>query len=607
MHYIQTLTLRNFFLFLALFVLGAVSMANSGFYENILYPNELDPQLALIGRSRVQTNNALDLHVVSLGKDGEPCAMPETPVIICEGPEIPSGTSTPTSKTIELEMVKDGVYKPMVAPKLTEEGFYLLTARDPNGRVLPFGLPVHATTEPPALNLYWGDLHGHSTLSDGAREPEEYYRWARDVARLDVMALADHNWALSEEKIEKIRQLATEWYEPGRFVPFFAFEWAVGKARPSPSRGRPDHKHLIFRRTDEEFKPWAPWKDTPSVERLWEMLEGRDVIAVPHHTGLPHDTHYGTDWSKHSEKFERVAEIFSDWGSSETAQDRYPLPEMEQGNFVRDALKRGYHVGFVGGSDTHLSRPGLNALPRMGHPYALTALTAIESPSLTRDDLWVALYNRRCYATSGGRRILLDVSLNGASMGERITQSFGVEPRTLKATVVGSTRIREIIIVKNSEQVASFKGTGWCQAIEWTDNSPSTNTEDSYYVRAEMEDTSMAWSSPVWVAGASSDPDIAAETRLWRLDGDVLDRKFKVLNADARDIMHAKPLTLCSIKGAGAIDRIVIDALAGNSEDVIRSAMLSVQIDGETTPSLHTRLDLFFFPRWVESLSPPVV
>ena len=483
------------------FLLFAVAggAENDNFYKNVTFPKQLDPQLALIGPSRIQLGKSVELQLVSLAKDGEPSDMPNPPVVICEGPVTPGTDDAGNTIYIEFQKKVTGIYKPKTSVSFLEKGYYLLTAKDQKGDFLPFGLPVYVDEKPPDLQLHWGDLHGHSTLSDGLHPAEEYYRWARDVACMDVMALTDHNWALNDEKIRKMQSLCKEWYKPGKFVPFFAFEWAMGAGRKSPSRGRPHHKHLVFRHADEKLAPWMPlWHNTPSVAKLWEMLEGRDVIAVPHHTGLPHATHFGTDWSLHSEKFERLAEVFSDWGSSEMKGDRYQLPEVEEGNFLRDALAAGYHIGFVGGSDTHRSRPGLNALPRMGHPYALTALTAIEAPERTRESLWKALYNQRCYATSGGRRHLLDFSVNGAPMGSRLEQS-SASPRKIEITVAGSTDIVEIIIVKNGKQVASFPGKGWCCKVSWIDREPSEKKEDFYYARAEMKDTSMAWSSPVWV------------------------------------------------------------------------------------------------------------
>ncbi|MBN1902798.1 DUF3604 domain-containing protein, partial [Candidatus Sumerlaeota bacterium] len=340
-----------------------------GFYASGTYPKEIDPQLALIGPSRIGAGQPIDLQLVCLGKDGNPCDPTSPPLILCQGPWLPDTPSEIRKFNVSCAQTEKGIFKTKSDLVLKEEGYYLLTAEDPSGVFLPFGLPIQVSQKPPALQLHWGDLHGHSTLSDGARPPEEYYKWARDVARLDMVALTDHNWALDEKKVEKKKELANTWYEPGKFVTFLSFEWAEGKARPHPSRGRPNHKHLIFRHTDENLLPWSPWQDTPSVQKLWEMLAGRDVIAIPHHTGLPHKTHYGTDWNQHNEQFERVAEIFSDWGSSEKPEDRYPLPEKEQGNFICDALKRGYRLGFAGGSDTHTSRPGLNTVPHQGHPH----------------------------------------------------------------------------------------------------------------------------------------------------------------------------------------------------------------------------------------------
>lgn len=499
----------------------AASPEPAGFCSQAPYSSEMNPQLALVGPSRVALNAGIDLQVVSLGKDGEPIDLPAPPALICEGPRTPvaavaaDGNDTgaavataaatgdlPTTVSIPLRRDREGIYRPLAAPKFSRAGYYRLTVRDPSGVALPFGLPIHATgAEPPRLQLHWGDLHGHSTLSDGKRPPEEYYRWARDVARLDMVALTDHNWALDDAKIERLRGLCREWSRPGEFVPFLAFEWAEGKARTSPARGRPNHKCILFRRIDEDFSPWIPkWQNTPSVSDLWSLLEGRDAIAIPHHTGLPHNTFFGTDWSSHNEKFERLAEVFSDWGSSETEADRYPLPEKEKGNFIRDALARGFHLGMAGGSDTHVSRPGLNAIPQAGHPYAFTALTAVEAPARTHDDLWNALHNRRCYAASAGRRHLLDFTVDGAAMGSRIARATPASLPRLSATIVGAADIREILIIKNTTPVATFPGAGWCQSIEWTDPSPTPTGEDSYYIRAEFEDTSMAWSSPVWVS-----------------------------------------------------------------------------------------------------------
>ena len=44
--------------------------------------------------------------------------------------------------------------------------------------------PIVVRTSP--VRLVWGDLHGHTRFSDGTGTPEDYFSYARDVARLDV-------------------------------------------------------------------------------------------------------------------------------------------------------------------------------------------------------------------------------------------------------------------------------------------------------------------------------------------------------------------------------------------------------------------------------------
>jgi len=43
------------------------------------------------------------------------------------------------------------------------------------------------------LQVFFGNLHSHTSYSDGTGTPEEAYRHARDVARLDFLAITEHN------------------------------------------------------------------------------------------------------------------------------------------------------------------------------------------------------------------------------------------------------------------------------------------------------------------------------------------------------------------------------------------------------------------------------
>ena len=90
--------------------------------------------------------------------------------------------------------------------------------------------------------------------------------------------------------------------------------------------------------------------------------------------------------------------------------------------FLFDALKRGYRMGVISGSDGVDGRPGASHPGHMGVRNVRGGLTAVAMPELSRGALWSALKARRCYGTTGAR-ILLELRAGEAAMGAEITVS----------------------------------------------------------------------------------------------------------------------------------------------------------------------------------------
>ena len=81
-----------------------------------------------------------------------------------------------------------------------------------------------------------------------------------------------------------------------------------------------------------------------------------------------------------------------------------------------DALEHGYKVGFVANSDGHKGRPGAS------HPGASTfgaygGVTCVLADALTRDAVFEAIRQRRCYGTTAAQRIHVEIAVNGLPMG----------------------------------------------------------------------------------------------------------------------------------------------------------------------------------------------
>ena len=211
------------------------------------------------------------------------------------------------------------------------------------------------------LSLYWGDLHGQSHfhvmgavgtqeldwrqegwtrgLSSGT--PEECYSYARDVALLDFAAITDQGGSQSSGWVET-QEESNRFNQAGRFVTLRAYEAGSDVG----------HRNVFYRGDDVEppFDP-ASFSDHPLA--LYKLYHGRhDVILIPHHVKM------FTDWQFHDPALEPLMEIYSSWGQSEhiglDLWDKGQTP----GAGAWQAYRRGYRLGMIASSDSHVGMPG---------------------------------------------------------------------------------------------------------------------------------------------------------------------------------------------------------------------------------------------------------
>jgi hypothetical protein len=368
---------------------------------------------------------------------------------------------------------------------LSDEGLHRLKVVDEGYGFEALSNTIACRKEPLTYRLYWGDLHGHSGLSDGSGTPDDYFSYGRDVAGLDICALTDHDahglmpldespetWALLQKK-------SSEYYESGTFVTFLGYEW---------TNWTYGHKHVLFLDDDG---PLFSFRRSASAkpEGLWRSLKGREAITISHHVaGGP----IATDWNYHDPEMEMLVEVCSVHGNSESSGCPKQIYSAEAGHFVQDALAMGYRLGIVASGDTHNGHPGRK------DPFSITGgLVGVYARSLTREGVWEALKKRRVYGTSGPR-IVLDFVVNGYRMGEEVKIGAPREPRTISIRVVGMEDLSLVELVKNRGVLKSWDGQGREGDFRFIDDSPAEDGE-YYYVRVMQKDGGMAWSSPVWV------------------------------------------------------------------------------------------------------------
>jgi len=359
------------------------------------------------------------------------------------------------------------------------------TARGIAGRSNPILVSADADEQ-----LYCGELHSQMWHSMGTGTPDEFFSWGRDVAGLDFCAPANHfNWRfeVTPDILRKYAAAIERHNAPGQFVTLPSYEWG--------GSGDSGHKNVYFRdATEADFSYW--YRGQPTPDDLWNELEARDALTIPHHT----KAFQGVNWGYRNDRFQRLVEICSNWGISEEGGD----------HCVQAALAMGHRLGFVGGTDSHYGLANQGSY----HVNDGNGLACVWAPELTREAIWQALYDRHCYATTGDR-ILLRVDLDGHPMGSDLpTDIDRALPRAIHVQVAGTDRIDAVEILRNNEVVFATSPMAEEWENTWIDTGdlsnvvfPPTFAGDRafvfYCVRVTQANRQIAWSSPIWLTATT--------------------------------------------------------------------------------------------------------
>jgi hypothetical protein len=387
--------------------------------------------------------------------------------------------------------------------RIDVEGIHRLLLRDDESGLEASTNPIVCRSRKSDRNVYWGMIHGHTEMSDGAGSIEHYFRQMKEEAALHFGAPGDHDhtWETSDRMWRDICEAVARWNEPLGFVTFLGYEWAKWRKNGDGDRNvyfREDHRP-IYRSDDGHF---------PTPPDLFRALREEQAIIIPHHTA---NAGNWCDWKDHDMKRERLVEIFQCRGSYESQDgpapeksDKPPKPE----GFVSRALEMGWRVGFTAGGDDHAGHAGTDFL---AGPYK-SGLTAVFAEELTRRALWDALWNRRTVATTGPR-ILLHYMLNENELGTELNVASAPElreSRRLNIEFHGTAPVERVEVMRNNAPAHVFDEPGLDGALEWTDEKPLSEVALPpakfcptwfcfYYVRMVQTDGEVAWASPIWI------------------------------------------------------------------------------------------------------------
>ncbi len=341
---------------------------------------------------------------------------------------------------------------------------------------------------PDSMQIVYGDIHQHSSLSDGRGTIDQCYTRSKYILHYDFAALTDHEWftanLLTPSEWDRIKIIGQQFYEPGKFITYAAYEWTT----PRLPKGF-GHKNVFFLNWD---KPIFSFDSAASnTKDLFKLLKVNNAIAIPHHIGWT-----GTDWDNHDLDVQPDVEIVSTHGAfeymgNEPIRHRGGMP----GNFVQDGLMKGLKFGLIGSSDGHGLRFH-HGVGRKDNEWQ-TGLTGVIVKNKTKQEIFGALKERRVFATSG-TKIQINFKINEEWMGKEIDIKT---PPKINFEVLGSSKIEYAILVRDNKNLIYLgkdlhEGRG--VRTEYIDKD-LTAGEHWYYIRIIQDDGEMAWSSPIWI------------------------------------------------------------------------------------------------------------
>ena len=428
-------------------------------------------------------------------KPGEAVKTSPKVIVSPEGGEIGAGeeitlTCEDESAEIYFAVSADGVnYQPdmpYTAPICFEKGFaaaYLKAYSQAEG-CEPGEVTQAVFTEKftPDWNVYFGQLHAHTNLSDGTGSVEEAFDHASKVENLDFFAVTDHSDSFDNADAGAIgadgRSISAGWaagkqaaasVTNGNFVGLFGFEMTW-----------PEDKQLGHISTF----------NTPG----WQTRDQEDFENVP--TALEHYYKALTTVPGSVSQFNHPDIIHGDFERFDHYSPQYDavisLLEVAGEDGVVDcayydlALDKGWHVAPTNNQNNHNGQWG----------DASRARTVILAETLTEEALYAAMKDRRVYATQDSD-LTVYYTLNGAVMGSILPKSKEAEITVFLSDPTDEA-IGNVEVVADGGKVidSAYVGTP-SQVLEL----PVSGGYNYYYLRITQPDGDVAVTAPVWMDG----------------------------------------------------------------------------------------------------------
>lgn len=331
-------------------------------------------------------------------------------------------------------------------------------------------------------NLYFGQLHAHTDISNGAGSVEEAFQYASQVDGLDFFAVTDHSDSFDNADMGAIdadgADISADWaagkqaaasVTNGDFVGLFGFEMTW-----------PEDKQLghisTFNTPGWQTRDQADFENVPTaLENYYKALTSvPGSVSQFNHPDTVHGDFERFD--HYSPQYDAVVSLLEVAGEEGVVDcEYYDL-----------ALDKGWHVAPTNNQNNHKGQWG----------DASEARTVVLAKDLTEESLYAAMKDRRVYATQDSD-LAIYYELNGTVMGSIIPKSESAAVTVFLSDptdeAIGSV---EVVADGGAVLVSEYVETP-SQVLEL----PASGGRSYYYLRITQPDGDVAVTAPVWMDG----------------------------------------------------------------------------------------------------------
>lgn len=345
-----------------------------------------------------------------------------------------------------------------------------------------------------SLNHYFGNLHSHSSYSDGnadntTKVPSDDYTYAKTALCMDFLGISEHNHATAGMSISN--------WQPGRaqaaaattstFVGMYGMEWGTISAGG----------HVIIYGVDSLIG-WEAGNYDIFVDKftyqgangLFDRItrHGNNAIAYLAHPNTGDYNGLVSTFNAASDEAVVGSAVESGPAFSTNTTYTNPATSMSYLTYYRNMLSRGYHVGPTIDHDNHNMTFGHTAKSRL----------VVMAATLSESTLLDGMKKMRFYA-SQDCSAKISFTVNTESIGSIITRA-GAPVIALSSTGTTSAISSVSIMsgVPGSGTAATLLTSFTSGSFSYTDNSLANGSQRYYYLDITEADGSRIVTSPIW-------------------------------------------------------------------------------------------------------------